>query len=46
MESGLFQETQLGALKLKNKFVVAPLGRCRADPENGIPNDLMMEYYT
>ncbi|KAL4475982.1 hypothetical protein ABPG72_007868 [Tetrahymena utriculariae] len=42
----LFQETQLGALKLKNKFVVAPLTRMRANQPDMVPNDLMVEYYS
>jgi len=42
----LFESIQLGELKLKNKFIVAPLTRCKADPADGIPNDLMVEYYT
>jgi len=42
----LFEETQLGELKLKNKFVVAPLTRMRANVDDDIPNDLMVEHYT
>jgi len=42
----LFEETQLGELKLKNKFVVAPLTRMRASFNDFIPNDLMVEHYT
>jgi len=44
--SSLLESTQLGSLKLKNRFVVAPLVRLRADPLDGIPNDLMVEYYS
>ena len=31
---------------LKNKFVVAPLTRCRANKSDGVPNDLNAEYYS
>ncbi|EWS75520.1 FAD/FMN-binding family oxidoreductase (macronuclear) [Tetrahymena thermophila SB210] len=44
--SNLFTEVQLGALKLKNRFVVAPLTRQRTNPDDGVPNDLLVEYYT
>ena len=44
--SSLLESTQLGSLKLKNRFVVAPLTRLRADPLDSIPNDLMVEYYS
>ncbi|MFP8965630.1 alkene reductase [Pokkaliibacter sp. CJK22405] len=33
-----------GALNFKNRVVMAPLTRCRAD-ENRVPTDLMVEYY-
>ncbi|EAR87547.1 FAD/FMN-binding family oxidoreductase (macronuclear) [Tetrahymena thermophila SB210] len=35
----------LGALTLKNRFIVAPLTRIRADPKDGVANDLVAEYY-
>lgn len=40
----LFQPVQLGNLTLDNRFIMAPLTRCRAI--NHIPNELMAEYYT
>jgi N-ethylmaleimide reductase len=40
----LFQPLQVGALKLPNRILMAPLTRCRAD-EQHIPSDLMAEYY-
>jgi NADH:flavin oxidoreductases, Old Yellow Enzyme family len=40
----LFHPVKLGDLTLANRFVMAPLTRCRAI--NHIPNDLMAEYYT
>lgn len=43
--SALFSAVQLGGLQLKNRIVMAPMTRCRAD-EQRIPNDLMREYYT
>ena len=39
----LFTSFKVGALKLKNRIVMAPLTRCRAI--DNIPNDLMAEYY-
>ncbi|GGM05009.1 alkene reductase [Pseudomonas asuensis] len=40
----LFDPIKIGALELPNRFVMAPLTRCRAD-DNRIPTDLMVEYY-
>jgi N-ethylmaleimide reductase len=40
----LFQPIKIGSLELKNKIVMAPLTRCRAD-ENHNPTDIMAEYY-
>lgn len=44
--SKLFEPIKVGDLELKHRIVMAPLTRTRADPETGIPNDLMKEYYT
>ncbi len=41
----IFNPLQLGSLKLKNRIIMAPLTRGRAD-EGGIPNALMAEYYS
>lgn len=40
----LLEPVQLGDLKLKNKIVMAPLTRCRAD-ENRAPTDMMAKHY-
>jgi 2,4-dienoyl-CoA reductase-like NADH-dependent reductase (Old Yellow Enzyme family) len=40
----LFDPITLGALNLKNRILMAPLTRCRAD-EGRVPNKLMAEYY-
>ena len=40
----LFDPVRLGALSLRNRIVMAPLTRCRADPGR-VPNALMKEYY-
>lgn len=40
----LFQPIKMGSLELKNKIVMAPLTRCRAD-ENHNPTAIMAEYY-
>jgi N-ethylmaleimide reductase len=36
----------LGDLKLKNRIVMAPLTRTRAENRGKVPNDLMAKYYT
>ena len=36
----------LGDLKLKNRIVMAPLTRTRAENRGRVPNELMAEYYT
>ena len=41
----LFDPVTLGALTLPNRFVMAPLTRCRSSAGR-VPNDLMREYYT
>lgn len=40
----LFNSIQLGALTLKNRIIMAPLTRCRAE-ENRAPGPLTVEYY-
>ena len=35
----------LGDLKLKNRIVMAPLTRTRAENPGKVPNELMVEYY-
>ncbi len=40
----LFDPITIGDLQLKNRIVMAPLTRCRAD-EGRVPNALMAEYY-
>ena len=40
----LFQPLQMGALKLPNRILMAPLTRCRAS-DGHVPNALMAEYY-
>ncbi|HEY8429614.1 MAG TPA: alkene reductase, partial [Sandaracinaceae bacterium] len=39
----LFSGYRLGALKLPNRIVMAPMTRCRAI--GNVPNELMCEYY-
>ena len=41
----LFEPTTLGRLQISNRVVMAPMTRCRTE-KDGIPNDLMAEYYT
>jgi 2,4-dienoyl-CoA reductase-like NADH-dependent reductase (Old Yellow Enzyme family) len=42
--SALLQPVRIGAWDLPNRFIMAPLTRCRAS-EGRVPNDLMAEYY-
>ncbi len=42
----LIQEFKLGDLTLPNRIIMAPLTRIRCDPKTGVPNDLLVEYYT
>ena len=43
--SHLFSPLQVGALKLPNRILMAPLTRCRADQDH-VPTPLMAEYYS
>ncbi|MBP0048902.1 alkene reductase [Marinobacterium sp. AK62] len=40
----LFDPLQAGALHLRNRIVMAPLTRCRAEADR-VPGELMVEYY-
>ena len=44
IEKDLFSPLQLGATQLKNRIVMAPLTRCRAD-DNNVPTDMNRIYY-
>lgn len=41
----LLSPYKLGNIELKNRIVMAPLTRSRANNEEGVPTDLMVEYY-
>lgn len=41
----LFTETRLGRLHLKNRIVMAPMTRSRADNSSDVPTPVMREYY-
>lgn len=41
----MFSPVTLGAINLRNRLVMAPLTRTRAD-DDGVPTDLMVDYYT
>jgi N-ethylmaleimide reductase len=41
----LFSTYNFGALKLKNRFLMAPMTRSRASQPGDVPNALMAEYY-
>jgi N-ethylmaleimide reductase len=42
----LLSPCTLGDLKLRNRIVIAPLTRTRAENRGKVPNELMVEYYT
>src|SRR6266853_124438 len=44
--NALFKPVQLGSTHLKHRVVMAPLTRSRSVQPDGIPGDLMREYYT
>lgn len=39
-----FEPLKIGAIECKNRVIMAPLTRCRAE-DDGVPNDLMVKYY-
>jgi N-ethylmaleimide reductase len=45
-EQPLLTPYQSDKLNLKNRVVMAPMTRSRADNAGSVPNDLMVEYYT
>src|SRR5579872_4970469 len=46
LTKALLSPYTLGDLKLKNRIVMAPLTRARAENRGKVPNELMVEYYT
>jgi N-ethylmaleimide reductase len=44
-KQALLQPMQLGALALKNRVIMAPMTRNRADNPDKVPTDLHVEYY-
>ena len=45
MADKLFEPTRLGAVELKNRIVMAPMTRGRAENEGLVPTELMADYY-
>jgi N-ethylmaleimide reductase len=45
MSQQLLTPVRLGALELKNRVVMAPLTRCRADNPGYVPTEMMARYY-
>jgi N-ethylmaleimide reductase len=41
----LFQPAKIGDIEVKNRFIMAPLTRCRATPRTHVPTPIMVEYY-
>ena len=46
MKNELFTPVDLGPTQLKHRVVMAPLTRSRSVQPDGLPGDLMLEYYT
>ena len=44
--SRLFRPIELGSTRLKHRVVMAPLTRSRSVQPDGVPGDLMLEYYS
>lgn len=44
-EQSLLKEYNMNGIMLKNRVVMAPMTRSRADNAGNVPNDLMVEYY-
>jgi N-ethylmaleimide reductase len=42
----LFSSTQIGPYTLRNRFVMAPMTRSRADDATGVPSELAATYYS
>lgn len=45
-EQPLLQSYKMGEITLKNRVIMAPMTRSRADNKNNVPTDLHVEYYT
>ncbi|TAM09733.1 MAG: N-ethylmaleimide reductase NemA, partial [Pusillimonas sp.] len=42
----LYESTHLGHYTLRNRVVMAPMTRSRADDASGVPSPLAVQYYT
>ncbi|PCE25922.1 N-ethylmaleimide reductase NemA [Paraburkholderia acidicola] len=45
MSNDLFSTARIGRYTLRNRFVMAPMTRSRADDNSGVPSDLVAIYY-
>ncbi len=45
-QTPLLKPIKLGPFELLNRFVMAALTRCRADPETCVPNEMHVQYYS
>lgn len=45
-QNSLFEPVRFGAISLRNRMVMAPLTRGRADRDTRAPNELMAQYYS
>lgn len=46
MQKAFGEPLKLGPLTFKNRYVMAAMTRMRTDPKDGVPNDLLVEYYS
>ena len=42
----LFSNTRLGRYTLRNRLVMAPMTRSRADDTTGVPSPMAVDYYS
>lgn len=45
VQKTLFEIFKVGELTLKNRILMSPLTRCRADPKTFVPTDLMVFFF-
>jgi len=45
IKKSLFEPFKLGDLLLKNRIIMSPMTRAKADPKTCVPTDLMVKIY-
>jgi N-ethylmaleimide reductase len=46
LNKAILKSYKLGPYELQNRFVMAAMTRCRADPKTGVPSELHEKYYS